>query len=114
MWWDERERQLCISDVAPLSPSVDAAITANVRPLIGLVQRFGCRVGFHRIRSRYHAVVLRRGALETVCGVYLLADSSIVRELPDYTGHDDALCVRCVRALVTRELERLDATKVAR
>jgi hypothetical protein len=114
MWWNARERMLCIDDVSPLATALDVAITQNVRPLIALVSRIGCRVGYRHIRTRYHVVVMRVGYLETACGVHLIDGPAPLRKLPDYDGPDTALCARCIRALVNRELARVDAQEVTR
>src|SRR5687767_5789189 len=111
MWWHRTENILCIDDVTPLAPAVDAEITAQVRPLIALVSRIGCRVGFRRIRTRYHVVVTRFGYLETACGVHLIDGPAPMRELPPYAGPDTALCARCIHALVNRELARVGSPK---
>ena len=89
------------------------ALRENVGPMCRLVSRIGTRVGFRRVRARWHLAVNKIGYLESACGTALLDQPPPVRELPTFSGPDDKLCARCVRHMVARELARIPTSSHA-
>jgi hypothetical protein len=107
MYYDRSASALQVERLDELPEWLQQALRENVDAMCGLVARIGTRVGFRRIRERWHLVVNKTGALESACGVFLLDRPTPVRTLPPYQTERRKLCLRCSRAMIARELARL-------
>jgi hypothetical protein len=107
LWVDPATRQFAWRDpMGAFLAELRLQAHAYARELEVLLRELGCRDGFVCGPSRWHVAVMREGRLERACDGGRGVGGRQVWYLPPMAP-GGALCTRCIRHLVERELARL-------